>query len=119
MSHNLEQFIKKKSNCNYGITFGRELQKNLDKRFPNGGTNIMENCVANYLDPHHKGIHLIKFRQMEETKDFLIKQTEDAENALNESLQSEGEMSPSSKLKQQLKKKSDVFESKIEKKMNR
>ena len=53
--------------------FAKELIIALDTRFPNMGTNIIENCIANYLDPRFRGVHLIELDKFEETKCNLQK----------------------------------------------
>lgn len=110
MEEFLTEFIENRSNDKFGITFARELKKNLDKRFPNHGLDVFEQRAANYLDPHFKGIHLRKFKQFDSTKDrvenFIMEALEeDANGDINAGLNNNvdnaggGEMSPTSKLR--------------------
>ena len=75
MEDYLTNFIANRTNEKYGITFAKELKKNLEKRFPNHGLNVDERRAANYLDPRLKGIYLKKFRVFESTKDELESST--------------------------------------------
>ena len=57
----LKQFINKHKNDNShraSVKFAKELQASLDKRFPENGTDNKLRCMANYLAPQFKGIHL-------------------------------------------------------------
>ena len=113
MEQNLIEFINNKNNDKFGITFAKELRRNLDKRFPSHGLHVFERRAANYLDPCLKGIHLRKFQQFEATKEDLenlYKRTEDddlavgaEENVDNNNAATEvvgdKELSPTSKLK--------------------
>ena len=47
--------------------FAKELQKSLNKRFPNHGSEHKIRRIANYLAPQYKGMHLSEFNKMEET----------------------------------------------------
>ena len=76
----LSAFIENPQNCRYGVGFARELENNLEKRFPDFGMGRLERRLANYLDPRYKGIHLRAKSKFDETK----KEIEDIwkENAL-------------------------------------
>ena len=115
MEEFLAAFIANKNNDKFGITFAKELKRNLEKRFPNHGLNVFERRAANYLDPHLKGIHLRKFKQFDSTKDrietFIMESLEDTSNdnetGVNETNNniedlSGGNMSPTSKLRFEL-----------------
>jgi hypothetical protein len=67
----LDDFIANPVNCNYGKGFARELKKQLDKRFPNLGTDRWQRNVANYIDPTIKGIHTEAAGMLEETKEKI------------------------------------------------
>ena len=57
----LKQFINKNKNDNShksSVKFAKELQASLNKRFPENGTDNKLRCMANYLAPQFKGIHL-------------------------------------------------------------
>ena len=57
----LKQFINKhKNDTSYksSVKFAKELQASLNKRFPRNGTDDKLRCMANYLAPQFKGIHL-------------------------------------------------------------
>ena len=68
----LDGFIKSSSNCQYGIGFARSLKKNLNLRFPDCGTEVIENRLANFLDPRLKGVHLQMFKKYNDTKDDAL-----------------------------------------------
>ena len=67
MEEGLRDFINDVENDKFGITFAREMKKNLEKRFPNYGLDVFVRRAANYLDPHFKGIHLKMFRYFDAT----------------------------------------------------
>ena len=67
----LELFINIPENCQYGVTFARSLLSNLEKRFPECGTQIFERRVANFIDPRLKGVHLSKLNLLAKTKDDI------------------------------------------------
>ena len=67
----LNEFTSNPRNCRYGIGFARVLQTKLEERFPNKGMEKLERCVANYLDPRYKGIHLSLFNQLTLTKERM------------------------------------------------
>ena len=67
----LNEFTSNPRNCRYGIGFARVLQTKLEERFPNKGMEKLERCVANYLDPRYKGIHLSIFNQLTLTKETM------------------------------------------------
>ena len=112
MEEFLADFIANRNNDKFGVMFAKELQKNLGKRFPNHGLGVFERRVANYLDPHFKGIHLRKFKQFESTKDeietFIGEEMDDpidlTDGERNNNVESltDGNMSPTSKLRFEL-----------------
>ena len=67
----LNEFTSNPRNCRYGIGFARVLQTKLEERIPNKGMEKLERCVANYLDPRYKGIHLSIFNQLTLTKETM------------------------------------------------
>ena len=71
LHESLNEFTSNPRNCRYGIGFARVLQTKLEERFPNKGTEKLERCVANYLDPRYKGIHLSIFNQLTLTKETM------------------------------------------------
>ena len=73
MEEELKAFISDATNDKFGVTFAKELKKNLEKRFPNHGMDVLERRAANYLDPHLKGIHLRKFKYLDLTKNEIEK----------------------------------------------
>ena len=54
-----------------GIGFGRELKRQIERRFPEKGTTKPLACMANYLSPKLKGIHLEESDKLESTKDLV------------------------------------------------
>ena len=61
LGERLKQFINKNkndNNHNSSVKFAKELLASLKKRFPNNGTDDKLRCMANYLAPQFKGIHL-------------------------------------------------------------
>ena len=67
MTTYLKDFIKNKNKCRYGITFARTLLTCTEERFPDCGTESIENSAANFLSPHYKGIHLTLFNRFDST----------------------------------------------------
>ena len=65
----LDEFIADPSNS--GIGFGRELKRQIERRFPEKGTTKPLACMANYLSPKLKGIHLEESDKLESTKDLV------------------------------------------------
>ena len=55
----------------YGVGFAKVLLENVEGRFPQGGTNVKLRCVANYLDPAWKGVHLAHYNKLQSTKTFI------------------------------------------------
>ena len=118
MEENLAAFLADRNNDKHGLTFARTLLTNLEKRFPNHGLTIFEHRAANYIDPHFKGIHLRKFRMFDSTKDDIERKiaaevaaeedtssihSDDEANNNVESEPSVESMSPTSKLRYELK----------------
>jgi hypothetical protein len=56
----LRNFINTPGNCGYGIGFAKELKIQIEKRFPDKGTDRVQRRMANYLSPHFRGAHLEK-----------------------------------------------------------
>ena len=54
--------------------FFRMLKDELQKRFPLNGAEKQMNCLANFLDPRYKGLHLMEYKKFEETKKILLAQ---------------------------------------------
>ena len=114
MEEKLTEFIANRNNDKCGVTFAKELKKNLERRFPNHGLNVFERRAANYLDPHFKGIHLKKFQEIEATKAEIEKLIVDAqkdsevddataeEETNNNRTNNQGNMSPTSKLRMEM-----------------
>ena len=115
MEEGLRDFINDVENDKFGITFAREMKKNLEKRFPNYGLYVIVRRAANYLDPHFKGIHLKMFRYFDATKaeiekvsaeeqnqeeEIVIDTSEKTGNTNNNSVSKE--MSPTEKLRVEL-----------------
>ena len=89
-------------NCGYGVTFAKELKKQIEIRFPDKGTDRVQRRMANYLSPKFKGAHLDKYGKMESTKQEIedkvktyedIPEEVDTENTVNDA-----SLSPNSKL---------------------
>ena len=64
----IDQFVDNTNNNMFGIGFARELKKNIEKRFPNTGTDDKLRRFANYLAPQYKGIHLEATKTLDSTK---------------------------------------------------
>ena len=64
----IDEFVSNVENNRYGIGFARELKKQIEKRFPNIGTDNKMRRFANYLAPAYKGIHLEAENRLDETK---------------------------------------------------
>ena len=106
----LDEFVADPSNS--GIGFARELRRQIEKRFPEKGSTKPLPCMANYLAPNLKGIHLEEQEKMESTKD-LIEQEWNKMQLRDESILSgvgeqpeeeedEIELSPTSKLRKKM-----------------
>ena len=105
----LDEFVADPSNS--GVGFGRELKRQIERRFPEKGTTKPLPCMANYLAPNLKGIHLEELNKLESTKD-LIQQEWDKMQLGDESILSgtgepeeeevEMELSPTSKLRKKM-----------------
>ena len=54
--------------CRFAVGFAKVLLENVNKRFPECGTQVEERCVANLLDPHLKGVHLSPAGKLNSTK---------------------------------------------------
>ena len=117
MEEELKTFISDARNDQFGITFAKELMKNLEKRFPNHGLEVFERRAANYLDPHFKGIHLRKFKYFDTTRDEIERgqvdedddqKASDQENNMestgrnNNDVAANEEMSPTARLRLEL-----------------
>ena len=133
----LDQFISdpKNSRDKYGVTFAKKLKEMLEKIFPNKGLDCPLRRAADYLDPKHKGLHLIESVQFEETKreledDWKKVGTED-NNMMEELVPTEENnplltkalLSPTSKLRKKIKSRTETtresMKSKIRKEMDR
>ena len=66
LNERLSSFIESSTNVN-AKKFAKELQKSLNKRFPNHGSENNFRRMANYLAPQYKGMHLNEFNKLEET----------------------------------------------------
>ena len=74
MDKELEDFIQDKTNHNTDIKaveFAEVLREELEKRFPEYGTNNLLNAIRNYLNPSLKGIQLKLLKKMDKTKDEM------------------------------------------------
>ena len=67
----IDEFLSNPRNNRFGIGFGRELKRNIEKRFPNAGTDDKLRRYANYLAPHYKGMHLEAKFKLDYTKDEI------------------------------------------------
>jgi hypothetical protein len=54
--------------------FFRMLKDELQKRYPLNGAEKEINCLANFLDPRYKGLHLMEYKKLEETKKIILSQ---------------------------------------------
>ena len=69
-----EKLVKANSHIDVNIqSMAETLETNLDKRFPNSGTDNVFNCMSHYLDPASKGIILHEFEKFESTKEEIVK----------------------------------------------
>ena len=95
-------FVENPDNCGYGVTFAKELKKQIEIRFPDKGTDGVQRRMANYLSPKFKGAHLDKYGKMESTKQEIedkIKTYEDIpEEGDTENTVNDASLSPNSKL---------------------
>ena len=64
----IDEFMSNPSNSRYGVGFARELNKQIEVRFPDKGTGNKLNILANSLSPKFKWIHLEDLDTLEETK---------------------------------------------------
>ena len=64
----IDQIVANPNNNMFGIGFATELKKNIEKRFPNTGTDDKLRRFANYLAPQYKGIHLEATKTLDRTK---------------------------------------------------
>ena len=58
-----------------GIGFARELKRQLEKRFPDKGTKDKLPCMANYLAPQFKGMHLEEENKFETRKQDIERES--------------------------------------------
>ena len=104
----LDEYIANKSNGAIGL--GRELKRNLEKRFPEKGTTDPLACMGNYFAPDLKGIHLEECNKLEETKDLIEQEWDKIKDCNSDSVHSvveaieeeEVELSPTSKLRRKM-----------------
>ena len=106
----MDEFIGDPSNS--GIGFGRELKRQIERRFPEKGTTKPLACMANFLSPKLKGIHLEESDKMEATKDLVQEEWEKMKAADDSVLSAVGEqpgepeedvqLSPTSKLRKKV-----------------
>ena len=98
----LRKFVENPDNCGYGITFAKELKKQIEIRFPDKGTDRVQRRMANYLSPRLRGAHLDMYGKMESTKKEIeekIKTYEDIPEVDNtEHPVNDASHSPNSKL---------------------
>ena len=106
----LDEFIADPSNS--GIGFGRELRRQIERRFPEKGTTKPLACMANFLSPKLKGIHLEESDKLESTKDLIEEEWNKMKTADDSVLSAVGEqprepdedieLSPTSKLRRKV-----------------
>ena len=133
----LDQFIDDPNNSRdkHGVTFAKKLKEMLEKRFPNKGLDCPLRRAANYLDPKHRGLHLMESKQFEETKkelenywenvgpedDNIVK--EGVPTVENNPLLTKTPLSPTSKLREKMRSRTEetreLVQSKIRKEMKR
>ena len=81
----------------------------IEERLPECGTTEFENCAGNLLDPRLKGLHLLQYDKLEETKESLEENLDASLNgnsqSFNESITNEIDLSPMSRLRKKLTKK--------------
>ena len=131
--HILQSFINNRNNCGFGIEFARELKKQIEKRFPDRGTDRQERRIANYLAPQYRGAHLGPVGKLESTKDEIKEKVKD-EGTENETENEDDillqrptnvELSPTSKLIRQHEERlkgshtNNTEKSKVEREMDR
>ena len=71
MNYIIDEFVTNPTNNRYGVGFDRELKKQMDKRFPNKGTDNKYRRMANYLAPNYKGMHLEEENKLEAAKEYI------------------------------------------------
>jgi hypothetical protein len=73
MDKEMEQFIDDLEHTEeeMAIDFATVLREKLQRRFPEFGTDRVLNCMANYLNPALKGIHLKLTKKFEATKEEM------------------------------------------------
>ena len=76
----------------------QKLRSNLEGRFPNSGMDRFERCVANYLDPRWKGVHLSINGNLESTKRDIENKWEEVRVDPTEPRVDDRTLSPTSKL---------------------
>ena len=114
MDKDLESFINDDENREeqMSIDFAEVLRAKLNERFPEFGTDRELNCIANYLNPSIKGVHLKLIKKLQGTKILMEEKLKlwrvDTEETVivdenEEDTAPVVKMSPTDLLKQQLK----------------
>ena len=108
----IEAFIQSpESRGGVGIGFARELQKQLERRFPSKGTQKNLPRMANYLAPQFKGMHLEEDWMLESAKMDIEAEVlkmsvpEVRQEVLEEEMEERVELSPNSKLRKKMQEK--------------
>jgi hypothetical protein len=109
----LTEFIENPENNRNEVTFARELKRNLEKRFPNLGMDLSLRRMANFLDPSFKGLHLSVKNLLDDTKTEIETEAkkfdcQDVENEETEVADNSAILSPTSKLRKQLRTATEV-----------
>jgi hypothetical protein len=112
LHENINTFIKDEGNTTYGIGFAKELKTQIEKRFPNKGADDGIRRMANYLNPHLKGLHLEDMELIEETKKDIeeevkkMDKSQEEENVEEEvDVEDSTPLSPNSKLRKKMQSK--------------
>ena len=113
MKAEIDAFISEPSNNRYGVGFARELKKQINTRFPDTGSRNKWRCIANYLAPQYKGIHLEAIGKLDDTKEEIKREARkfsddmDEGTELNEAFVENDEegppLSPTSVLRRQMR----------------
>ena len=80
----LDDFIENPSNNRHGVGFARELKKQIEKRFPNKGTDNKFRRMANFLAPQFKGMHVEEENKLEAAKQDIKEEVAKFETTLTE-----------------------------------
>ena len=110
MNEEITKYIKNNKRNKIAVKFAEKLLHHLKLRFPNSGTDNKFRCVANYLSPNYRGIHLHQNNKYDDTKADIklmslfssnISPETAASTAGSDDSDDDLNLSPTSKLKKQ------------------